>query len=139
MQVLGCSGSALQRSGRITPLLLKTQPLEKMPDPAQAGNVKHLWALGRSWLRHRRRRVIGLGQPGLKIETPLAGCFSQARDRGERQRYLNPGKSQLGQSRLLPDGLLLPSIPRKRKAMRNHSPEPTCSRVNYPIFLKLFP
>lgn len=110
-----------------------------MPDPAQAGNVKHLWALGRSWLRHRRRRVIGLGQPGLKIETPHAGCFSQARDRGERQRYLNPGKSQLGRSRLLPDGLLLPRLPRKRKAMRNHSPEPTCSRVNYPIFLKLFP
>ena len=121
--------------------LLKTQPLEEMPDPAQAGNIKHLWALGRSRLRRRRRRVIGLGQPGLKIETPLcdgrlAGCFSQARDGGKRQRYLNPGKSQLGQSWLLPSGLLQPGLPGRRKAMRNHSPEPTRNRINYPISLK---
>lgn len=46
---------------------------------------------------------------------------------GEMQRYLNPGKSQLGLSQLLPNDLLQPSLPGRRKAMRNHSPEPAPS------------
>lgn len=66
--VLGTS-SGEEREDKSPPL--KTQPSEKLPDPAQGGSTKHLWALGRSRLRHRWRRVIGLEQPGLKIERPL--------------------------------------------------------------------
>lgn len=80
---------------------LKTHPWEKLPDPAQGRSTKHLWALGRSRLWHRRRQVIGLGQPGLKIEMPLdegrlEGCLTQAWVRGEMKRYLKPGISQVG-------------------------------------------
>ena len=87
----GMLGISSQEQWEDNSPLLQTQPLEKMLDPAQARNIKHLWALGRSQLQRRRRRVIGLGQPGLKIETLLCngrlmGRLSQAQVGGERQR-----------------------------------------------------
>lgn len=116
-------------------------PLEKMPDPAQTSDINHLGALGRSWLWHRQKHVFGLGQPGLKMEMLLCdwrlmGYFSQVWDRSKRQGYLNTGKSQLGQSWLLPNDLLQPGLSGRRKAMRNHSPKPTCSGVNDPLSLQ---
>lgn len=70
---------------------------------------------------------------------PREPCGALKPSPGRRQRYLNPGKSRLGRSPLLPNGLLLPGLPGRRKATRNHSPEPARSRADYPISLKQFP
>lgn len=70
---------------------------------------------------------------------PREACGALKPSPGQRQRYLNPGKSRLGRSPLLPNRLLLPGLPERRKAPRNHSPEPARSRADYPISHKQFP